>query len=187
MRCTQHWEALHTRLKAEATGTTPGQWTCTVCHHIPQPLIDYGHVEFSDRRETAPFRILPRLTPKQLVATIESQREAVAAAKRKNSSGLGTSQSERAADKEEDLDVAPGQSPADIPTIEAGTPSASVALEPKPAPKRVAMDASKVDLDDPSSWGAPPKPRAKPKPKPKATPKPRSKAKKDPPQSEGLF
>jgi hypothetical protein len=70
MRCGKHPLEDHCRLKAEATGTTPGQWMCTKCTAVIPRLIEHGHIEFADGRKTSPYRPIPRNTREVILRCI---------------------------------------------------------------------------------------------------------------------
>lgn len=184
MRCRRHFDKLHCRLKKEATGLDHvGQWSCALCHKPLEKLLEYGHLEFSDKRETLPYRPIPRPTPEEILKSLEAQKglarrvsllgSALAPAGTPSSTGALNLTSISG----EDFD----------PNVYSG--SAGQLQEnrsmPEPTPKKVFIDAANIDLDDPDALGREPKPRAKPKPKTKA--KPRAKPKKAAPQSDGLF
>lgn len=187
MRCTKHFHAIHVRLKQEATEQAhPGQWFCTLCHAPTQQLLDYGHLEFSDRRETLPYRPLPRATPADILRGLAAQRKASTL---RRGSSLGAVQ-KPAGTPSASASLKPiGTTTEDLEeNVYAGTSGqlqkTNTPATPPPTPK-VFIDAANIDLDDPEALGREAKPRAKAKPKAKA--KPRAKAKKATPQDQGLF
>lgn len=182
MRCSKHFNALHTRLKAEATGLNrPGQWNCQLCNPTPQIMIDHGYVDFSDRRETVPFELMPPMTAQRILKNLVAQANAT-----RRVSELGRALVPAGTPGTVVAMVPAGEDlEANVYSGSAGQLEATSVPVPEPPPKKVFIDAANIDLDDPAALGRDPKPRAKPKPKAKA--KPRAKAKKAPKQSEGLF